>query len=67
MDAIPKQFILNQEMIEHLCIQVDITQYLTDMGWNPKYNKSILEILNDNIYFNENTRVVYGLLYSLDT
>ena len=40
----------------HACIKVDITQQLADMGWNPKYNKSILEILKDNIDFHETTR-----------
>ena len=49
--------LLNQEMIGHVCIQVDITHNLTDMGWNPKCNESTLEILNDNIYFNENTSI----------
>ena len=33
-----------------------ITQHLTDMEWNPKYNKSILEILNDSTYFSEKTQ-----------
>ena len=40
-------------MIGYVCIKVDITPHLTHMGWNAKCNKSILEILNDNIYFKE--------------
>ena len=52
-------------MIGQACIKVDITQHLTGMGWSSKYNKSILEILNDDIYFNEKTtRLVYGFWYS---
>ena len=40
-------------MIGHACIKLDITPHLTHMGWNSKCTKSILEILNDNIYFKE--------------
>ena len=42
-----------------LCIKVDVAQHSTDIGRSPKYNKSILEILNDNIYFGEKTQEWY--------
>ena len=56
MQYVCQRNVLNQEMMEDACIKVDSIQHLTHMRWNLKCNKSISEILNDNIYFNKKTQ-----------
>ena len=59
MQYIYQTNLLNQEIIAHACIRVGITQHLTHMRLDSKYDKSILEILNDNIYFTEKIQEWY--------
>ena len=30
-------------MVGQACIKINITDHLTDMGWNPHYNKNIFQ------------------------